>query len=65
MTTIKKTPKRFDLWFVKRRPQRVVSILGMHRSGTRCLTGTMQEAGLVLGKFSTFNEFNRKGNREN
>ena len=47
------------------RPQRVLAILGMHRSGTSCLTGTLQQAGLVLGKVHTANKYNLKGNREN
>ena len=37
----------------------------MHRSGTSCLTGSLQEAGLDLGEHSTWNLHNRKGNREN
>jgi len=37
----------------------------MHRSGTSCLTGSLQEAGLDLGECHTWNPFNRKGNREN
>ena len=45
--------------------QRVIVILGMHRSGTSCLTGTLQEAGLYLGNVHRENPFNRKGNREN
>ena len=40
-------------------------MLGMHRSGTSCLTGSLQQAGLFLGNHSTWNPFNRKGNREN
>lgn len=47
------------------RPQRVLAILGMHRSGTSCLTGSLQAGGLFLGKHHTWNEYNRKGNREN
>ncbi len=47
------------------RPQRVLCILGMHRSGTSCLTGSLQQGGLFLGKHHTWNEYNRKGNREN
>ncbi|MGI9285527.1 MAG: sulfotransferase family protein [Pseudomonadales bacterium] len=39
--------------------------MGMHRSGTSCLTGSLQQAGLFLGNHSTWNPFNRKGNREN
>jgi hypothetical protein len=46
-------------------PQRVVAVLGMHRSGTSCLTGTLQEAGLFLGDCHTWNKHNEKGNREN
>ena len=42
-----------------------VVILGMHRSGTSCLTGSLQEKGLYLGQVSRRGEFNRKGNREN
>ena len=37
----------------------------MHRSGTSCLTGSLQQAGLFLGNHSTWNPYNRKGNREN
>ncbi len=47
------------------RPQRILCILGMHRSGTSCLTGSLQQGGLFLGKHHTWNEYNRKGNREN
>lgn len=41
-----------------------VIVLGMHRSGTSCLTGSLQQAGLVLGDVHTANPFNKKGNRE-
>ena len=47
------------------RPTRVLAVLGMHRSGTSCLTGSLQAGGLFLGKHHTWNEYNRKGNREN
>jgi hypothetical protein len=40
-------------------------VLGMHRSGTSFLTGSLQQAGLELGKHSTWNPHNLKGNREN
>ncbi len=43
----------------------IVCILGMHRSGTSCLTGSLQQAGLQLGKYHSWNRYNRKGNREN
>jgi hypothetical protein len=47
------------------RPVRVVCILGMHRSGTSCLTGSLQACGLELGQHSTWNPHNLQGNREN
>ena len=37
----------------------------MHRSGTSCLTGSLQQAGLQLGKYHSWNRYNQKGNREN
>ena len=37
----------------------------MHRSGTSCLTGSLQEAGLQLGDCHVWSMFNQKGNREN
>lgn len=45
--------------------QRVTMIVGMHRSGTSFLTGSLQQAGLELGKHSAWNPHNLKGNREN
>jgi hypothetical protein len=44
---------------------RVVCIVGMHRSGTSCLAGSLQEAGLHLGDVITAAPHNAKGNREN
>jgi hypothetical protein len=41
-----------------------VIILGMHRSGTSALTGSLEQAGLVLGEVDTASPDNRKGNRE-
>jgi hypothetical protein len=46
------------------RPARVVAILGMHRSGTSALTGSLEQHGLYLGQVSTRNRHNPKGNRE-
>jgi hypothetical protein len=46
-------------------PEDVICVLGMHRSGTSCLVGSLQSAGLQLGKHHTLNKYNRKGNREN
>lgn len=40
-------------------------VVGMHRSGTSFLTGSLQLAGLELGKHSTWNPHNQRGNREN
>ncbi len=45
-------------------PEVVVAVLGMHRSGTSCLTGLLEEAGLFLGEVSRWNPHNRKGNHE-
>ena len=36
----------------------------MHRSGTSCLTGSLQQAGLSLGEVHTWNRYNLRGNRE-
>jgi len=43
----------------------LVIVLGMHRSGTSCLTGLLQQAGLELGDVVTEAPYNTKGNREN
>ncbi len=42
----------------------VHAILGMHRSGTSWLAGSLEEQGLALGEVSTEDPHNRKGNRE-
>jgi len=44
---------------------RPVMVVGMHRSGTSFLTGSLQQAGLELGEISAWNPHNLKGNREN
>lgn len=41
-----------------------ILILGMHRSGTSCLAGSLEEAGLYLGEVNTAAPHNAKGNRE-
>lgn len=43
---------------------RAIAILGMHRSGTSLLAGTLQECGLDLGDVTTWAPANEKGNRE-
>lgn len=42
-----------------------IIILGMHRSGTSCLTGCLKNSGLHLGDVSESNKYNKKGNQEN
>jgi hypothetical protein len=43
---------------------KTVIILGMHRSGTSCLAGSLQASALELGEVFTSNPHNKKGNRE-
>jgi len=40
-------------------------IMGMHRSGTSCLTGSLQQCGVQLGEVVEWAPHNLKGNREN
>ena len=42
-----------------------VIVLGMHRSGTSLLAGSLEAAGLYLGTVNNEAPFNRKGNKEN
>jgi len=44
--------------------QKVICILGMHRSGTSCLAGSLEEAGVYLGDVQRNNPHNLKGNCE-
>jgi hypothetical protein len=46
-------------------PPRMIAVLGMHRSGTSCLAGTLMECGVHFGEVSRKNPFNAKGNNEN
>jgi len=39
-------------------------IIGMHRSGTSCLAGSLQQLGLHLGEVYKTSPYNKKGNRE-
>ncbi len=41
-----------------------IIILGMHRSGTSCLMGSLEKYGLFVDNVSTWNPHNTKGNRE-
>jgi len=43
----------------------VIAVLGMHRSGTSALVGSLQQRGLFLGRHSKHNPYNLRGNREN
>lgn len=47
-----------------RQPDAAVVILGMHRSGTSSLAGSLEACGLYLGEVSQYNRHNTKGNRE-
>lgn len=42
-----------------------VAVIGMHRSGTSCLAGCLEDLGLNLGEVNTAAPHNLKGNREN
>lgn len=42
-----------------------VAVIGMHRSGTSCLAGCLQDLGLNMGDVITAAPHNKKGNREN
>lgn len=42
-----------------------VAVIGMHRSGTSCLAGCLEDLGLSLGEVITSAPHNKKGNREN
>jgi len=44
--------------------QTCILVLGMHRSGTSCLMGSLEGYGLFSGDISTWNPHNLKGNRE-
>lgn len=44
--------------------RRTYAVVGMHRSGTSWLAGSLQEKGLELGEVSTRDPHNERGNRE-
>ena len=48
-----------------RHPAAPVIVLGMHRSGTSLLAGSLQLAGLELGRVSEKDKHNARGSREN
>ncbi len=56
---------RLKKWLQRDRTARVICVLGMHRSGTSLLTGSLQQAGVELHRFHQQNPHNLKGNREN
>jgi len=43
---------------------RTIAILGMHRSGTSALTGSLEQAGLYIGETNHHADDNLRGNRE-
>ena len=43
----------------------VICIIGMHRSGTSCLAGCLEERGLSLGEVANVSANNPRGNKEN
>ena len=45
--------------------QRTLIVLGMHRSGTSCLAGILEKAGVFFGDVARSSTFNVKGNIEN
>lgn len=51
-------------WYERAVSPRTIAVLGMHRSGTSCVTGTLEEAGVFLGAVSRKSVQNLKGNRE-
>jgi glycosyltransferase involved in cell wall biosynthesis len=48
-----------------RPPLRALTVLGMHRSGTSALAGSLMECGVDFGNVSRWNRHNVKGNNEN
>jgi tetratricopeptide (TPR) repeat protein len=50
---------------MKNQQNLIICILGMHRSGTSCLAGSLQAAGLPGGEVVKYANDNLKGNREN
>ncbi len=51
--------------FFQKEKRRIIAVLGMHRSGTSCLTGLLENAGGYLGHVSKKNPYNLRGNQEN
>ena len=51
-------------FFLKKSSNKMFAVLGMHRSGTSCLTGLLEDAGVFLGNVSKHNLHNIKGNQE-
>ena len=57
--------ERYSLsWRESGRKTLCIVVLGMHRSGTSSLMGTLEAMGIFAGDVSSFNPHNRKGNRE-
>lgn len=43
---------------------KVFAVLGMHRSGTSMITGSLEQAGVFMGQVNQFSENNKKGSKE-
>jgi len=57
--------KKKKSFLIKADSSAVVCVLGMHRSGTSCLAGSLQASGLSGGKVFEYTNDNQKGNKEN
>jgi len=58
-------PKEYLNWLKnKNRSNLFLFILGMHRSGTSCLAGSLERCGLYMGDANRHSEYNVKGNYE-
>src|SRR5437588_7405424 len=64
MKTSKRSRRPPSFQTVKKMASAAICILGMHRSGTSCLAGTLEEAGVFLGEILRRSRYNAKGNRE-
>ncbi len=58
------TSKRLELSDDRIRRGPGIAVLGMHRSGTSCLTGLLEDVGVYLGEVSKWNPHNHQGNQE-
>lgn len=57
-------PSKYSKTSIEKINKTCIIVLGMHRSGTSCLMGTLETYGVHSGNISKSNPFNLKGNRE-